>query len=151
MRCTVALLLGLSLVACDDGGGDTGSATSGSESSSSDEGWTSADDGMVDLWEIDVQVEYEGVAPGGLTVGAFTDCPPETPPVSFKRISEPTYPLDVTLVDVEDGEYCVYAYIDEAPENPTFPGDEDPQGYSENFSVNGADGSTTITVVDPSP
>ena len=153
MRCHLALLLGLSLAACDGEGGDdtSGDGQESSSSEGSDEGWTSGDDSMVELYEIEVSVDYEGTAPGGLTVGAFVDCPPELPPVSFQRVDEPTYPVDVTLVDVENGTYCVYAYIDEAPENPTFPGDEDPQGYSEGFIVDGANTQAQITILDPSP
>lgn len=153
MRTSLTLLLSLSLAACGGGGGDDSS--DGTEESTStetsDEGWTTGDDGQVDLFEIEVSVNYEGTAPGGLTVGAFVSCPPELPPVSFQRVSEPTYPLDVTLIDVENGTYCVYAYIDEAPENPTFPGDEDPQGYSEGFVVDGANAQAQITILDPSP
>jgi hypothetical protein len=148
MRTSLALLVGLSLVACDGGGGDDESSET-EESTAADEGWTTGDDGNSMLGSIEVTVEYAGEQTASLTVGAFPECPPVNPPVSFKRIDDATYPVMTTLEGIEPGDWCVYAYIDLPPENPTFPGDEDPQGFTEQVTLMGDVQSVTLTVTDP--
>jgi hypothetical protein len=151
MRGWLVLLLGFSLAACTDGEGEdaSGDGDTTPASDGSEDGWTGGGETDLMLGSIDVRVEYEGAAAGSLTIGAFPECPPVNPPVSFKRIDESMYPVETTLVDIEAGNWCVYAFIDLPPENPTFPAEEDPQGFTEQVPLMGDTASVPLTVTDP--
>jgi hypothetical protein len=144
-RLGVFLAISLGVAGCADAVDDGGTSDDGGED------WTTSTDEGVMLGTIEVTVDYAGDAMGDVTIGAFPICPPETPPVSFVRVPDPTFPISETLNNIEAGTYCVYAYVDEAPENPTFPGDEDPQGFSDDLTVDADTQSTSLTIVDPTP
>ncbi len=110
-------------------------------------------DPFAELVLVDVQatVHYEGAFTGPLQVGVFKTYPATGGPVAFKRIDEPIFPQTLTLKNVEKGTWYVVARVDQAPDSPTLPGPEDPQGSSEAIVIESADDtpSTTLHVVVP--
>jgi hypothetical protein len=151
------LLAALSFVlACSDGddGGDTDAigpaSTTGDDVDEDDDEEPSPKLDLPPLTDIEVTVDYDGEPMGAVGIGVFPTCPVDGAPVSFRRVTDPVFPLQTTLVNVEDGEYCVYAFVDLPPENPNLPGPEDPQGDVQGIVVEaGAVVSAAVTILDP--
>jgi len=62
---------------------------------------------------------------GRVLIGVFRANPPTMPPVASVRMSDPTFPFEATLRDVEPGTYHVLGVLDYDPPSPTIPGPED--------------------------
>lgn len=158
IRAIVLALVGLTTTvgagcdAGDDDGSDEG-ASDATGDGASDDG--DADSGpKVDvppLQEIEVTAEYEGTETGALGLGVFAECPAVGAPASFRRVTDPEFPASTTLVNIESGTWCVYAFVDLPPENPNLPGPEDPSGEVNGVVVESGETATvTVTITDPS-
>ena len=70
-------------------------------------------------------VKYTGTQSGNLVVGFFGAWPPQGPPAHFTQEANAVFPQEVTVTDVEPGQYTVLVMLDAEPYDPGNAGPED--------------------------
>ncbi len=95
------------------------------------------------------EVRYDGSQDGSLLVGVFEwdeahPSQPMGPPADFVPVTEPTFPMEWEIAGLRPGAYFAGAVLDVGRDNPTIPGEEDLERYSERIDVEAGD----VVVVD---